>query len=175
MTGAGGDLGRFNFYELFCSNPARDKPFIITETSSTIHLAKGPGPTSPLNVAIPGGDELSRAEIKRNWWRQIFNEEFLSRFPKIKAVSTFEFIKYEETTWRDFTNMGKATEITSNLGNDGGALDGKTLEYFQEDFKGPLSQFVIWGKGVELTGTPVAKNSDQGRMVLLAAAILCLL
>ncbi|KAI8907794.1 glycoside hydrolase superfamily [Gorgonomyces haynaldii] len=180
--------GAYNFYEMFCGSGAGGqpvskskggKPFMITETGSTIHLSvDGPNatdaPTRPLNA-----DAESRVPIKQTWWRQMLNETFLNQFPKIKGISTFEFIKHEETSWRDFTNMGKGTNITSQFGGDGGDMDNLVLKAFQDDFNGPLAKFVIWSNAT--TGSNNGNNgnnptnSAQSKFAFLAFMILALI
>ena len=174
LTGKPG-WGNYNFYEMFCGsgaggNPASrsqgSKPFMVTETGSTIHMAVGPT-TATARTVPANGDAQSRVPIKQGWWRQLVNSTFLEQYPKIKGISTFEFIKYEETSWRDFTNMGPAVDINSPVGNDGGALDGLVLAAFQADFTGPLENLVIWGKkespSLSTPGTPLpAAASPSG-------------
>ncbi|KAJ1567770.1 hypothetical protein HK405_004808, partial [Cladochytrium tenue] len=53
-----------------------------------------------LNTSVP------RVSIKQPWWRQFLNSSFLSEYSRIKAVCTFEFLKAEELTMRDFTSLG---------------------------------------------------------------------
>ena len=161
--------GHFNFYEMFCGSGAGgqptslsrgDKPFMVTETGSTVHMAVGPSTQTATQVPANGGAE-SRAQIKQGWWRQLINSTFLEQYPKIKGISTFEFIKYEETSWRDFTNMGKGTETNSPVGNDGGALDGPTLAALQADLNGSLTDLVIWGsKSAPSTGSPGSNGTS---------------
>ena len=81
-----------------------NKPFIITETGATYHLHLDNG-TYP----NPGPGITA---IKQSWWRQFLDPSFLAQYPKIKAVSSFEFIKHEETSWRDFTVMGFSGNFT---------------------------------------------------------------
>ena len=107
ITGSGG-WGIVNFYNRYSgSNSTSQKPFIITETGSTVHLAVSRSDGSW--VAPANSDEVSRGKeyvltvvsIKRTWWRQMLNADFLKRFRKIKAVCFFEFIKFEEKSWRE--------------------------------------------------------------------------
>jgi hypothetical protein len=158
-----GDLdynATFHFYEMFSgsgqggepvSRSKGGKPFIVTETGATYHLAKkdelywfslkeGPG----------------RVAIKQTWWRQYLNSTFLNMYPKLKAVSTFEFTKFEETTWRDFTNMGDTgTGINSPFGNDAGPSDGPVLEALKRDLS-------VFGKRIQWANIDLRpKNSKQ--------------
>jgi hypothetical protein len=136
----------FDFYKMFSED--RGKPFFITETGATVHLAisEGNGKFAKPNNT----DAESRVRIKQGWWRQLLNTTFLQTHPKVKGISFFEFIKYEEESWRDFTTFGKGTELNSPLGNDGGALDGETLEAFRNDvIDQPIGKQIIWGKMVK--------------------------
>jgi hypothetical protein len=149
--------GPFDFYEMFSGNGAGGrpvskttggKPFIITETGSTFHLAiNGENGEPPRRPSAGAG----RLAIKQAWWRQFLNATFLSRHPKLKAISTFEFVKNEETTWRDFTNMGDTgTGINSPFGNDAGAQDGPVLEAFRRDLMSPeIDRLIIWSNYTE--------------------------
>ncbi|KAI8914460.1 glycoside hydrolase superfamily [Gorgonomyces haynaldii] len=153
--------GRFNFYDLFCVQ--HDKPFLLTETGATVHMWVNITEEQAMNHSIAGlvnpiprSDAQSRATIKQAWWRQFLNATFIQRYPKFKGVSTFEFIKYEESTWRDFTNTGKGTDRASPLGKDGGDLDNLVLKAFQDDFNGPLGNLVAWSKQADI---PPPKSS----------------
>ena len=54
----------------------------------------------PPNATFP----VTRVEMKQAWWKEIFN--FASTHPKVKAICSFEYIKSEEQTLRDFTMFG---------------------------------------------------------------------
>lgn len=136
-----GDLAynaTFHFYEMFCGSglggspisvSKGGKPFMVTETGSTFHLAKKEG-----NYWYSLNPGPGRVDIKRAWWRQYLNTTFLQMYPKFKGVSTFEFTKFEESTWRDFTNMGDTgTGINSPFGNDAGPSNGPVLEALKQD------------------------------------------
>ncbi|KAI8897269.1 glycoside hydrolase superfamily, partial [Globomyces pollinis-pini] len=108
-------FGHFNFYEMFSGSGAGGqpqpkskggKPFIITETGAPTHLwVKEPNKPG----YVPDGtDPDTRARIKQAWWRQMINADFLAKFPKVRAIQFFEYIKPEETSFRDFTMMGPA-------------------------------------------------------------------
>jgi hypothetical protein len=151
MEDATGFRNRFDFYEMFSGSGSGSKPiqvsngshpFFITETAATIHLAVS-SPKGP--VRPERGDPDSRAQIKRTWWRQMLNVTFLERHPKIKGVAFFEFIKFEEDSWRDFTTLGKGTTKTSVFGDDGGDKDGPTLAAFQDDLKNGMASLIRWG------------------------------
>lgn len=61
-------------------------------------------------------------------------------------MCTFEFIKPEETTWRDFTIMGDTgTGRNSPLGSDGAVQDGITLFALRQDLKDPkFDSIIMW-------------------------------
>ncbi|KAI9335028.1 glycoside hydrolase superfamily, partial [Zopfochytrium polystomum] len=73
---------------------AGNKPFIVSETGAAFHYDWNPAeqhdPTLTLDVT-----SVSRVEIKQSWWRQFLNPAFLSKYPRIKAICTFEFDKAE--------------------------------------------------------------------------------
>jgi hypothetical protein len=72
-----------DFYQKYAVQ--RNKPFFITETGAAFHV------NTPLG---PGVGELA---TKQSWWQQyITSNEFLDRYPKIKAICLFEFAKFEE-------------------------------------------------------------------------------
>ncbi|KAJ3307696.1 hypothetical protein HDU76_004437 [Blyttiomyces sp. JEL0837] len=100
--------GTFPFYDMFCGKgsnvSAGNKPFMIAESAATYHYAFI-NPTAPNQPPTPIMTD-SRLTIKQTWWRQYLNTTLLSKFPMLKAVSTFEFVKDEETTRRDFTMFG---------------------------------------------------------------------
>jgi hypothetical protein len=165
ITGRNG-FGNFNMYRMFCqdgvggrpvSRSKGGKPFIITETGSTYHLYKVPDQTIPQ----PGAGPVA---IKRAWWNQIFNSTFLSTYPKIKAVSTFEFIKFEETTWRDFTILGNPViDADSPRGRSERAHVDDVLNAFRSDLtQNKLSDLIIWANdGNPNTDSPTGKPSNN--------------
>ncbi|KAJ3030254.1 UNVERIFIED_CONTAM: hypothetical protein HDU68_009651 [Siphonaria sp. JEL0065] len=84
---------------------AGNKPLFISETAATYHFAY----VDPAKSGTPGvNPPASRLDIKQAWWRSFLNKGFLSKYPNIHAISTFEFVKDEELTWRDFTMFGAA-------------------------------------------------------------------
>ena len=100
--------------------------------------------------------------MRQSWWRQYLNSTLLQKYPKLKAVSTFEFIKPEETTWRDFTIMGDTgTGRDSPIGNDGAAQDGTTLFALQQDLRDPKSDSMIMWSSLKLSNIEPSKNSTE--------------
>ena len=171
----GADLGLgsyspYNFYEMFSgsgvggqpsSKSRGGKPFIVAETAATFHLSIDGNATVP-----PEGP--GRVSLKRTWWQQFLNQTFLSLYPKIKAIGTFEFIKHEETSWRDFTVMGDTgTGIHSPFGNDGGTQSGPVLAAFQQDLSAAISNnWIVLGNytlpaPVPLPTLPPVKKNNQ--------------
>ena len=74
----------------------------------------------------------------------MINADFLRKYTKIKAISFFEFIKFEEKSWRDFTTLGGYGVLTSPLGNDGAARNTLVLQAFQQDLKDGMADLIIW-------------------------------
>ena len=135
------------------------KPFIVTETGATFHLAL----TVPSLAPVPEGP--GRASIKRVWWREFLNSTFLELYPKLKAVSTFEFIKFEEETWRDFTSMGdNGSGMNSPLGNDGGPRAGPVLEALKADMADPIiNRQIRWAQSVSKASNGTLVNHQSGK------------
>jgi hypothetical protein len=164
--------GTYHFYEMFSGSGAGGnprsrsrggKPFFISESSATVFLAINNNMTGNWLRANNTSPEF-RVRMKQNWWRQLLNATFLEKFPKIKGLSFFEFVKYEETSWRDFTILGKGTEINSIFGNDAGDLNGPVLEAFRNDIRGDIGNLIKWGsaKATTTTAAPApTKSSDS--------------
>jgi hypothetical protein len=73
-----------NFYSYFCQQ--KQKPFMVAESGAAFHLR------FENNTLISSGD--GEMNIKRAFWRQyLLNPEVQIRFPKLKAVCLFEYIK----------------------------------------------------------------------------------
>jgi hypothetical protein len=89
---------------------AGGKPFIVAETGASFHY----GWNTPVwtqapdyNASLPAPNvtwSTTRLQMKQEWWTQIF--AFAQNNPKFKAFCSFEFIKPEEDTLRDFTMFG---------------------------------------------------------------------
>lgn len=187
--------GTFNFYRMFCQDgfggkpnslSSGGKPFAITETAATVHLWIAPKINTTLPATLPANsDPASRVRIKQAWWRQFLNSTLLATYPKIKFMNFFEFIKFEETTWRDFSSLGGGTNITSPFGNDGSALDSSTLAALQSDLRSQeVDQLIQWGNKISagsVNGNRAGSNSGSSsaahgnHMILLACIIAGLL
>ncbi|KAJ3299522.1 hypothetical protein HK104_008618 [Borealophlyctis nickersoniae] len=130
------------------------KPFLLTETGSTYHLTVHDTATGRMERTLNGD---GRVAVKQAWWRQFFNQTFLHTFPKFKAVSFFEFQKFEETTTRDFTNLGVYSGTKDPLTGQTVEDDNAVLKAFKEDVKG--YEFIVWANATKGTG---ATNGGQG-------------
>ncbi|KAI9335599.1 glycoside hydrolase superfamily [Zopfochytrium polystomum] len=153
------DTGLFPFYTWFSGSglagiTSGNKPFFVSETGAAYHYGWDPAkqPIDPayinqLNTTAP------RTPIKQSWWRQFLSPDFLSRYPRVRAICTFEFDKAEELTLRDFSNMGVAP------GGQAEAAD--VLAALQADLAGDYGSAVAWASAgmpvrVEATSSPVA-------------------
>ncbi|KAI8609846.1 hypothetical protein BC830DRAFT_799919 [Chytriomyces sp. MP71] len=130
-------FGYYPFYDYFAgpngvkdgagvSVSAGNKPLIISETGASFHFAwddqttdKTPRPNS---CPVPYcAETTTRVDIKQAWWKSFLNKDFTSKYPQMKAVSFFEFVKSEELTWRDFTTFGAAPNtFTSDASHPNG-------------------------------------------------------
>ncbi|KAJ3360338.1 hypothetical protein HDU91_004663 [Kappamyces sp. JEL0680] len=168
----------YSFYDMFCgkgsAKSSGSKPFVITETAATIHIAVLQ--TDGTWKAPVNSDASMRAKIKQAWWRQMLNQTFLTTFPKIKAISFFEFIKFEEESWRDFTSLGGDAAVTSPIGKDGADADGATLAAFQADLKGGMDQLIQWSNQIKPAALPppAAKSGSSDVVSSLVASFLSL-
>ncbi|KAJ3190836.1 hypothetical protein HDU67_006130, partial [Dinochytrium kinnereticum] len=148
--------GTFQFYTQFSSpTPAPlqtltkgSKPFILAETGATFHYAYNELGLSNNRTGTPDLTTVPRMTLKRAWWRQFLNQEFLSLYPNFKAACTFEFVKSEEETLRDFTNFGAPP--MNRTGNEDGD---EVVKAFVEDARG--MGFVRWAKAVTALPTSV--------------------
>ncbi|KAJ3305161.1 hypothetical protein HDV03_001923 [Kappamyces sp. JEL0829] len=143
----------FDFYNMFSGNgtkvSAGGKPFFVAETGANTFLSvKSPNGTwyKPTQT-----DAARRVQVKQGWWRQFINSTLLAKYPKLKAVSLFEFSKYESGSFRDFTNLGGDAGMVPLEWP--GQFDAKadnlpTLKAFQADMQGSLGQLVLWGNKV---------------------------
>jgi hypothetical protein len=137
---------------------AGGKPFMVTETGSTFHVAYDGPP-----VSVPDVGE-GRVAVKQAWWRQFLNATLLNKYPKLKAVCTFEFSKHEETTFRDFTNFGDTgTGAQSVFGNDCGPLDGPILAAFQEDIRtSEIDGLILWANSSSAASQNTGNTTVNG-------------
>ncbi|KAJ3032569.1 hypothetical protein HDV00_007395 [Rhizophlyctis rosea] len=98
-------------YNLYQMSLDRNKPFMISETSAPYHMDSDPGP-----------GELA---LKQAWWREVYNADFLRKYPNIRAINWFEYTKKEYGENRDFTLMkSKAVRqaFSQDISNTPGGL-----------------------------------------------------
>ena len=171
----------FNIYEMFSgtgsggqpeSKSKGGKPFFITESAMTYHMSFKDG------SEIPGRADI--VEMKRSWWREIFNADFLAQYPQVKAVCFFEFIKYEEATWRDFTALGSYGNIGAPTTDLQIPKQNAVLKAFQDDLKGSVGKTIIWGNKLNSgrvgpTNGTTSERSDAPADVYSFGAILSIL
>ena len=105
--------------------------------------------------------------IKQQWWNEIFDPAFLSEHPKLKGICFFEFIKFEEDSWRDFTTFGGDQHMVSPLGNDGTAQAQLVLQAFRQDLNNFGNKIKWASKFVKPIGTDPTngqKNPSQAEV-----------
>jgi hypothetical protein len=173
LTGTIDPVRSLNFYEMFsgagCPVSRGGKPFFLAETGVPIYVAIRPNGRPwmrPEGVVTHLAED--RVRMRQNWWRQILDPSTLARFPKIKGISTFEFVKIEDgNSWRDFTFFGTGTNVVSPLGGDDDpALNQPSLDAFRRDLQGVYGQSIIWGDNPALDGNnmtaPPASPATNG-------------
>ena len=144
IKGDSGDRpGHFNIYEMFSgtgheSKSKGGKPFFITESATTYHMSFANG-----SEILHSADIV---EMKRSWWRQIFNPDFLAQYPQVKAFSFFEFVKFEDVTWRDFTVLGSYGNLGAPNTKWHALKQNIVLKAFQDDLKGDVGKTITWAK-----------------------------
>ncbi|ORY29901.1 glycoside hydrolase [Rhizoclosmatium globosum] len=161
-------FGYFPFYTPF-STPAGatnnitntkvssgNKPFIVSETAATYHFAWVDS-TTPQATLL---QDHTRVEIKEAWWNSFLTQDFISRYPRFQAVCTFEFIKTEELTWRDFSAFGPPPNPS---GVNFEAEDQDVANAFARDAKG--MGFVAWAKLGATNGTATVTASATGALI----------
>ncbi|KAI9205030.1 glycoside hydrolase superfamily [Polychytrium aggregatum] len=117
---------KFNFYEMFSGSgagavpkpaTAGGKPLMISETAATYHVyLNNSGDLTQKLPLAPGVGSV--ADIKRGWWNQILNDTIKAKYPKLKSVCFFDFKKWEETTYRDFTSFSTDYGVVAALNQD---------------------------------------------------------
>ena len=173
MRGRDGFDSAFDFYRMFsgdgfggrpASKSKGGKPFFVTETGSTVHLAVANGNGGwilPANT-----DSSSRIAIKQAWWRQMINSTFLQQHPKIKGIGLFEFVKFEEESWRDFTVLGDGTGQHSPIRFDG--ADNNVLVEFRKDLMGESDKLILWGNQVS---PPAGKSAAKALCISIVSVL----
>ncbi|KAI8609847.1 glycoside hydrolase superfamily [Chytriomyces sp. MP71] len=179
-----GFFGRYPFYSAF-SGPngvkdvsgkivsAGNKPLIISETGAAFHFAWDDNTTDdtkrPNECNVPYCDETTnRIDIKMAWWKSFLNKDFIKLYPKIKAVCSFEFIKNEELTWRDFTTFGSAPNpfMSDQEAHPNGLKfegeDNQVAVTFTNELKSKNMDFIVYAQAVNNSGTGVATVTGTG-------------
>ncbi|KAJ3127339.1 hypothetical protein HK101_005598, partial [Irineochytrium annulatum] len=156
------EWGTFHFYDYF-SGPngvanitAGNKPFIVAETGASFHYGYSEQGLKDGYTGVPSPTP-DRVAIKQAWWRSFLNTEFLAKYPKFKAVCTFEWIKSEEETLRDFTSFGPPTTA------QGFPDDINVAKAFVADTA--KMSFIQWANAV----APVSTTAKSGGMTSGAA------
>jgi hypothetical protein len=157
-------VGGFSIYDMFSSPrgtpgvSAGNHPFFISETGSTIFMAVRNTRTNTWSQ--PAGTEPeNRVRIRQAWWRQFLDPAFLAKYPKIKGASFFEFVKHEDSEFRNFCTLGQATNQTVPVfGGVAGDGDLPSVEAFKEDLRGVYGSSIIWGD--QIIGAPT--NTTTG-------------
>ncbi|KAJ3108334.1 hypothetical protein HDU97_001459 [Phlyctochytrium planicorne] len=144
--------GTTPFYTIFSSPDGfqnitkGNKPFMLAEGSVSYHFAYTQKGNDKGFTGTPNLD-VSRVDMKQAWWRQYLNKDFLTKYPNFKSACTFEFIKSEEETWRDFSTFG-LPPVPSNFSevNQDAVAVGKA---FVEDAK--KMDFIKWAAKASAT------------------------
>lgn len=97
--------GKVNIYEVY--SEAKDKPFMITETSAAYHELQESSAVTPAPagvdypIAISAG--AGNLAMKQTWFESsLGNDSFWQAYPLIRALCLFEYQKIEELTFRNF-------------------------------------------------------------------------
>ena len=178
--------GGENFYQMYCVE--KGKPFFLSETGATFHLSfwnettkdlsltRGPTETEPKDAIFELKNIDGIMEIKTSWIDQMFDKEMLKNYPKIKAISLFEFVKGEETTMRDFSVLGAGTPFPKGL-DALGIVDNrdKVLKVFQKKMNDGYGDLILWAnKNSANTNSPnpdSAIRNSFGLILFLAFLI----
>lgn len=141
MAGTNG-YGIYNFYNIFSAGPG-GKPFFLSETGVSFYLENQNSDGTWVQATNISAQH--RADMKRAWWRQIFNTQMTSLYPKFKGASSFEFAKYEAGNFADFTNMQQWDP--GHHGDrfpDPKSNNDLTLAYFKQDLAGSVGSVMRW-------------------------------
>ncbi|KAJ3040772.1 hypothetical protein HK097_002472 [Rhizophlyctis rosea] len=160
MIRGGNNKTLYDFYGMFCEGGKTNasqggKPFQLTETGSTFHIRL----RNETEYADPGP---GRVAIKKAWWEQFLNEAFITQFPHFKAFNFFEFQKYEESSLRDFTNLGPNP---STLDPFTGAQIVNETNAVLDAFLADLPNFemhLIWGNDSDIDSKKPKQNETAG-------------
>ncbi|KAJ3246420.1 hypothetical protein HDU78_007138 [Chytriomyces hyalinus] len=171
----GNSSGYYPFYSFF-SGPSGcvsnitnevvsrgNKPLLISETAATFHFAylNVSSTANPNNCSVPYCQSTAtRLDIKRAWWRSFLNQNFVDKFPMMKAISTFEFIKEEELTWRDFTMFGPAPNPYGDT-EESVAQATAVVNGFTADAQAGMFPFLVYANAVQTTGAVAATKTSS--------------
>ncbi|KAJ3107904.1 hypothetical protein HDU97_002836 [Phlyctochytrium planicorne] len=114
-----------------------NKPFMLAEGGATYHFGWSDLGKSNGRTGTPDLTAVSRVDLKRAWWNQFLSKSFLQKYPNFKAACTFEFIKAEEETLRDFTNFGMPPPNATAENKDADLVaaafvaDAKTMDFIK--------------------------------------------
>ncbi|KAJ1566593.1 hypothetical protein HK405_009180, partial [Cladochytrium tenue] len=89
-----------------CNVSTGNKPFIVSETAVAYHYGWGENATEYDKSTYTLDTSISRTAMKQAWWRQLLSTDLLAKYPRLRAICTFEFLKDEEVTLRDYTSLG---------------------------------------------------------------------
>ncbi|KAI8830223.1 glycoside hydrolase superfamily [Chytriomyces cf. hyalinus JEL632] len=103
-----------NFYANFAEK--YNKPFVICETAAGFIMSSYNPTTKVVSPISPGP---GRAQLQLSFWKSIFNDDVLRKFPRFKMVFAFEMYKREDNMDRDF----RATTDPESLKAISGLLD----------------------------------------------------
>jgi hypothetical protein len=140
------------------------KPFIVAETGATYHYGWGSqwSKQKDYNASrlAPNATGPSRLEIKQEWWTQIFS--FASTHPKFKAVCSFEFIKAEEDTLRDFTMFGApGPSYVAGFGVEDGVVVDAFSKFVNSNGNGGTSSVKVkWASALDSAGPSITTTSS---------------
>ncbi|TPX73569.1 mannan endo-1,4-beta-mannosidase [Chytriomyces confervae] len=145
-----------------------NKPLIISETAATYHFAwnenvnkTDPNNARPNTCPVPYCDEpATRVDIKQSWWQSFLNADFVKKYPQMKAVCFFEFIKEEELTLRDFTTFGAAPNIFESVAKFE-KEDQDVANAFVADLKAGKMPFLSFAAAKDGTGSAVVTASGS--------------
>jgi hypothetical protein len=96
MTGSAGisTNPQCNMYKRFADG--YDKPFFFSETAAAYHVGK---------------DGPNNLEIKKGWYKQLYNATMWQKFPRVRSINWFEIIKPEWDDLRDFRLLINQTDV----------------------------------------------------------------
>jgi hypothetical protein len=147
---------------------ARGKPVAIPETAALV---------------VPRGDAAGETAIRQAWWRQIFAEETHQKFPMLRLVNWFEWIKFEpevDETWpgrcwttnqRDSLSRGIFLGGCGSAGRRRARTDRLFTHYLRSVRLAPAhARLGIGSRGDADTVAAIARTVDLAHVSRFAAA-----